>query len=56
MRGKIIKLLTSEGSATQNQIIKELKINKEKVEIALNGLIKDEVLNKSSNNNFEINS
>lgn len=56
VRGKIIKLLTSEGSATQNQIIKELKINKEKVEIALNGLIKDEVLNKSSNNNFEINS
>lgn len=56
VRGKIIKLLTSEGSATQNQIIKELKINKEKVEIALNSLIKDEVLNKSSNNNFEINS
>lgn len=56
VRGKIIKLLTSEGSATQNQIIKELKINKEKVEIALNGLIEDEVLNKSSNNNFEINS
>jgi len=56
IRGKILKLLSSKGKLTKNQLVKELEVNKEKIEIALSALIKDELLKKSSNNNFEINS
>ena len=56
IRGKILKLLSSKGKLTKNQLVKELEVNKEKIEIALSGLIKDEILKKSSINNFEINS
>ena len=56
IRGKILKLLSSKGKLTKNQLVKELEVNKEKIEIALSALIKDELLKKSSNNYFEINS
>ena len=56
IRSKILKLLSSKGKLTKNQLVKELEVNKEKIEIALSALIKDELLKKSSNNYFEINS
>ena len=56
IRGKILKLLSSKDKLTKNQLAKELEVNKEKIEIALSGLVKDGILKKSSNNNFEINS
>ena len=56
IRGKIVKLLINEGNVNNQKLFKEIDEDSKKVEIALEGLKKDNLIKLKKNNIIEINS
>tara|TARA_Y100001936_G_C16002699_1_gene628838 strand:- start:440 stop:1273 length:834 start_codon:yes stop_codon:yes gene_type:complete len=56
IRGKIVKLLINEGNINNQKLFKEIDEDSKKVEIALEGLKKDNLIKLKKNNIIEINS